>query len=164
MYDDTSPPVESDPSAAARSGASATSGGGREYARMARALEWLSEHFERQPTLAEAAAVAGMSEFHFQRTFARWTGLSPKKYVQFLTLQRAKTLLEFEEIARFAYDHPVFDQASIDAQSRLRSVQGRNRAWFCGAWTGYGFHEDGLKSALRIAGDFGVQAPWEAVL
>ena len=36
--------------------------------------------------------------------------------------------------------------------------------WFCGAWGGYGFHEDGLKSALRIIGDFGVEAPWPAVL
>lgn len=68
------------------------------------------------------------------------------------------------EIARFEYDHPVFDQAAIDAQGRLASLQGRNQTWFCGAWCGYGFHEDGLKSALRIIGDFGVEAPWPAVL
>ena len=68
------------------------------------------------------------------------------------------------EIARFDYDHPIFDQAAIDAQSRLTEIQGRNRTWYCGAWCGYGFHEDGLKSALRVIGDFGVEAPWPAVL
>jgi len=68
------------------------------------------------------------------------------------------------EIARFSYDHPVFDQAAIDAQSRLPQLQGRNRSWYCGAWCGYGFHEDGLKSALRIIKDFDVEAPWPTVL
>ncbi|MCP3870710.1 MAG: hypothetical protein GY703_21980 [Gammaproteobacteria bacterium] len=66
------------------------------------------------------------------------------------------------EIARFDYEHPIFDQAAIDAQSHLKSIQGHNETWYCGAWCGYGFHEDGLKSALRIIGDFGVEAPWSA--
>jgi predicted NAD/FAD-binding protein len=50
------------------------------------------------------------------------------------------------------------------AQEALPGIQGQNRAWFCGAWTGYGFHEDGLKSALRVAAALGVSPPWEAVL
>lgn len=58
-----------------------------------RALEWLSRNFERQPSLAEAAGHAGLSEYHFQRRFRREVGLSPKKYVQFLTLERAKEVL-----------------------------------------------------------------------
>ena len=58
-----------------------------------RALEWLSRNFERQPTLAEAAGHVGLSEYHFQRRFSRQVGLSPKKYVQFLTLERAKEAL-----------------------------------------------------------------------
>ena len=58
-----------------------------------RALEWLSRNFERQPSLAEAAGHVGLSEYHFQRRFRRQVGLSPKKYVQFLTLERAKELL-----------------------------------------------------------------------
>jgi predicted NAD/FAD-binding protein len=69
-----------------------------------------------------------------------------------------------QEIGRYRYDHPVFDQAAIDAQRRLHEIQGGNRTWFCGAWCGYGFHEDGLKSALRVVRDFGVEAPWPAVL
>lgn len=68
------------------------------------------------------------------------------------------------EIATYHYDHPLFDQAAIDAQGRLDSIQGRRRSWFCGAWCGYGFHEDGLKSALRVAADFDVEAPWPVVL
>jgi predicted NAD/FAD-binding protein len=60
----------------------------------------------------------------------------------------------------FQYQHPVFDQAAIDAQQQLDTIQGRNRCWFAGAWTGYGFHEDGLKSALRIARAFGVAPDW----
>lgn len=68
-----------------------------------------------------------------------------------------------EEIGRYHYDHPVFDQGAIDAQKRLPEIQGQNRAWFCGAWCGYGFHEDGLKSALRVVADFDVEIPWQPV-
>ena len=64
------------------------------------------------------------------------------------------------ELRRFVYDHPLFDLAAIDAQHRLPSLQGRRRTWFAGAWTGYGFHEDGLKSALRVAADFNSLPAW----
>ena len=65
-------------------------------------------------------------------------------------------------IARFSYEHPVLDQAASLAQSELPALQGQQRTWFCGAWTGFGFHEDGLKSALRVARAFGVEPPWKA--
>jgi predicted NAD/FAD-binding protein len=64
------------------------------------------------------------------------------------------------EIGRYEYEHPLFDLAAIDAQTRLPRIQGARRTWYAGAWTGYGFHEDGLKSALRVARDFGVQPAW----
>ena len=54
-------------------------------------------------------------------------------------------------LARFDYAHPVFDQAAVAAQARLEQIQGTERLWFAGAWTGYGFHEDGLKSGLAVA-------------
>lgn len=63
-------------------------------------------------------------------------------------------------IAEFDYAHPVFDQAAVAAQANLPQIQGRHRSWFAGAWTGYGFHEDGLRSALRVAEALGVSAPW----
>lgn len=53
-------------------------------------------------------------------------------------------------IAEFDYAHPVFDRAAVAAQQRLPALQGQRNTWFCGAWTGYGFHEDGLKSALDV--------------
>ena len=64
-------------------------------------------------------------------------------------------------IAEFDYAHPVFDRAAIDAQGRLNEIQGKHGVWFCGAWTGYGFHEDGLKSALAVTRRLGCPAPWE---
>jgi predicted NAD/FAD-binding protein len=54
-------------------------------------------------------------------------------------------------IASYDYAHPVFDKAAIAAQQDLHLIQGRNKTWFAGAWTGYGFHEDGLKSGLAVA-------------
>jgi len=52
---------------------------------------------------------------------------------------------------RIDYAHPVFDQAAIAAQSQLPLIQGVGGLWYCGAWTGYGFHEDGLKSGRAVA-------------
>ncbi|MRI31849.1 NAD/FAD-binding protein [Endozoicomonas sp. OPT23] len=61
----------------------------------------------------------------------------------------------------YLYDHPVFDQAAMSAQKRLWELQGRNRTWFCGAWFGYGFHEDGIQSGLAVAEALGnVRRPW----
>ncbi|BET09845.1 NAD(P)/FAD-dependent oxidoreductase [Pandoraea sputorum] len=66
-------------------------------------------------------------------------------------------------LGRYAYEHPLLDLAAVDAQSLLPALQGRRRTWFAGAWTGYGFHEDGLKSALRVARDFDVLPSWAAL-
>jgi predicted NAD/FAD-binding protein len=63
-------------------------------------------------------------------------------------------------LARFEYDHPIMDQPAIDAQQALTAIQGQNGLWYAGAWTGYGFHEDGLKSALRVAADFDTAPEW----
>jgi predicted NAD/FAD-binding protein len=54
-------------------------------------------------------------------------------------------------IASYEYAHPVFDKAAIAAQQDLHLIQGKYKTWFAGAWTGYGFHEDGLKSGLAVA-------------
>jgi predicted NAD/FAD-binding protein len=53
--------------------------------------------------------------------------------------------------ASFDYAHPVFDVAAIRAQGQVEALQGQHNTYFCGAWTGYGFHEDGLKSGLAVA-------------
>lgn len=54
-------------------------------------------------------------------------------------------------IGRYDYAHPVFDEAAVRAQARLPEIQGAGGIWFAGAWTRYGFHEDGLLSGLRAA-------------
>ncbi len=58
-------------------------------------------------------------------------------------------------LGEYAYDHPVFDLSAMQAQRRLTRLQGQQRTWFCGAWAGYGFHEDGLQSGLAVAGLLG---------
>jgi len=60
-------------------------------------------------------------------------------------------------IAEFDYEHPIFDARMIEAQKQLPQVQGQRRVWFAGAWTGYGFHEDGLKSGLAVAAGIAAQ-------
>ena len=64
-------------------------------------------------------------------------------------------------IAEFDYAHPLFDAAAIAAQRELALRPGQDRVWLCGAWNGYGFHEDGLKSALQVANALGCHAPWQ---
>lgn len=59
------------------------------------------------------------------------------------------------------YEHPLFDTAALAAQRKLWSLQGRNRTWFCGAYFGAGFHEDGLQSGLAVAEQLGgIKRPW----
>lgn len=65
-----------------------------DYVRVEKAIRFLDEHFRRQPSLGEAAAAVGLSEYHFQRLFRRWAGVSPKRFVQFLTADYARALLE----------------------------------------------------------------------
>lgn len=57
--------------------------------------------------------------------------------------------------ARIRYEHPRFDERAIRAQASLGDIQGQRRTWYCGAWTRYGFHEDGLVSAIRVARSLG---------
>lgn len=87
----------------------------------------------------------------------------PCKSAVMVTLNPFSPPAADKTIARFDYDHPVFDQAAIAAQTALASIQGKRRTWFAGAWTGYGFHEDGLKSALRVVADFGLAPSWAKV-
>lgn len=60
-------------------------------------------------------------------------------------------------IERILYHHPQFDQRSIAAQQRWREISGHNRTHFCGAYWGYGFHEDGVRSGLAVARDLGAR-------
>jgi AraC family transcriptional regulator of adaptative response/methylated-DNA-[protein]-cysteine methyltransferase len=68
----------------------------REFARMTRAIKFIEREFERQPRLAEIARHVGLSEFHFNRLFRRWTGLTPKQYLAEITSRAASTALRGE--------------------------------------------------------------------
>jgi predicted NAD/FAD-binding protein len=63
-------------------------------------------------------------------------------------------------LGEWEVEHPVFDLGAIAAQRRLADIQGRSRVWFCGAWAGYGFHEDGLASAEAVVA--GLHERWAA--
>lgn len=69
----------------------------------------------------------------------------------FVTMNPVTEPREDMVFAEFVYEHPLFDRAAIDAQTRLGEIQGNDRLWFCGAWCKYGFHEDGLTAGLRVA-------------
>lgn len=87
------------------------------YARLEAALAMIAESQTRQPSLEEMAAAAGMSPFHFQRIFARWVGISPKRFLQYLTLDYAKArLAEAASVLDAAYD------AGLSGPGRLHDL------------------------------------------
>ena len=65
-----------------------------DYQRIEQALSFLEHRHHEQPSLAQVAEHVGLSEYHFQRLFSRWVGISPKRFLQFLTKEHAKQLLE----------------------------------------------------------------------
>lgn len=84
----------------------ATTWDASDYARIAEAIRWLNAHYLDQPSLDELAEHLHISPFHLQRLFARWAGISPKRFVQYLTVEHAKQMLDAS--------HNVLD-ASLDS-------------------------------------------------
>ena len=76
----------------------------------------------------------------------------------FVTLNPAEQIRT--PIRQFSYSHPLFDQKAIRAQRDLQSIQGNGGVYFAGAWSRYGFHEDGLLSAMKVAELLNVEIPW----
>lgn len=73
----------------------------------------------------------------------------------FVTLNHSEEIHPAEIIRRITYHHPVFTPDAVTAQRRHGEISGRRRTYFCGAYWGYGFHEDGVKSALDVCRHFG---------
>lgn len=85
-----------------------------DYQRIAEAIEFINAHADQQPSLEEIAAQLNLSPFHFQRLFSRWAGVTPKKYLQILTVERAKQLLaEAQPLLAVA------DKVGLSSSSRL---------------------------------------------
>jgi predicted NAD/FAD-binding protein len=77
--------------------------------------------------------------------------------VRFLvTLNRGDSIRSHEVLQTIDYSHPVFTPAGIAAQARMHEIDGKDRVFYCGAWRGFGFHEDGVRSGLEVGARFGV--------
>ncbi len=127
--------------------------------RMAEAIGFLARNYRRQPSLDEAAQSVGLSPFHFQRLFTRWVGVSPKKFVAYLTLEHAKRLLEDStNVLEAAYD------AGLSGPGRLHDLAvtiealtpGELRERGRGLDIAYGFHPSPFGEALVMQTERGV--------
>lgn len=76
-----------------------------------------------------------------------------------VTLNRTAAIDPSRILRRMTYHHPVYTRASVAAQRRRAEIDGVNRTWFCGAWWGYGFHEDGMRSGVDVAAALGARWP-----
>lgn len=132
---------------------------GTTYGRIARAIRFLAENYADQPSLDEAARVAGLSPFHFQREFSRLAGVSPKSFVAHLTLERAKTsLAKGESVLNAALD------AGLSGPSRLHDLCLKIEAMTPGSYAkggaglklAYGFHPSLFGTALIVCTDAGL--------
>lgn len=85
-----------------------------DYERVERAIRYLDEHVTAQPSLGDVADAVGLSPYHFQRLFTRWAGVSPKRFLEFLTVEYAKSLLDD---ARSVLDTAV--EVGLSGPSRL---------------------------------------------
>ncbi len=81
----------------------------------------------------------------------------------FVTLNPIRPIPDEQVIRAFDYAHPLFDRQALSAQSALHLLQGKRNTWFCGAYFGSGFHEDGIKAGLTVAEAIsGTRRPWSA--
>ena len=61
---------------------------------------------------------------------------------------------------KIVYEHPIFNNSTNKAQKLINKIQGKDNIYFVGAWLGYGFHEDGISSAIEISKYFDIKVPW----
>ena len=110
-----------------------------------RRAAWAAWNYERAPQNGEGSAQVCLHYLLNQ--------LQPLPFSQpvVVSLNPVRAIDPARVLGRYDYAHPVFDLAAIRAQPLVGQLQGRQHTWFCGAWTGYGFHEDGLKSGLAAA-------------
>jgi AraC family transcriptional regulator, regulatory protein of adaptative response / methylated-DNA-[protein]-cysteine methyltransferase len=132
-----------------------------DYARIEQALAFLHENYHRQPTLEEIAASISLSEYHFQRLFTRWVGISPKRFLQYLTKEHAKELLaRSNDLLSVAYE------AGLSGPGRLHDLfvnceavtPGEYKAQGAGLHIAYGFHMTPFGEALLGVTERGVCA------
>lgn len=131
----------------------------RDYHRVAAIIHWLDTHHLDQPGLREIAASAGMSEFTLQRLFSRWAGISPKRFLQCLTLEHNKSLLRGAHSILSAGE-----SSGLSSVSRVHDLfvtchattPGDYRRGGAGLAIAYGFHDTPFGECLVAAHDGGL--------
>ena len=110
-----------------------------------RRAAWAAWNYERAPQRRDESARVCL-HYLLNR-------LQPLPFAQpvLVSLNPLQELPSEHVLGEYDYAHPVFDQPAIAAQRQLAQLQGQQHTWFCGAWTGYGFHEDGLTSGVAAA-------------
>ena len=130
-----------------------------DYQRIEKAIEFLAENYQQQPSLDEVARNVNLSEYHFQRLFRRWAGISPKRFVQFLTLEHAKQVLEeSRSVLDATYD------AGLSSPSRLHDLfvnaeamtPGEFKTKGAGLKISFGFHPSPFGECLLAATERGI--------
>jgi AraC family transcriptional regulator of adaptative response/methylated-DNA-[protein]-cysteine methyltransferase len=130
-----------------------------DYQRIEKAIKYLEEYFRDQPSLEEVAHYLNLSPFHFQRMFRRWAGISPKRFLQFLTIDYAKTLLDEA--------HTVLDatyESGLSSPGRMHDLfvtidavtPGEFRARGAGLQVFYGIHTSPFGECLLAATERGI--------
>jgi AraC family transcriptional regulator of adaptative response/methylated-DNA-[protein]-cysteine methyltransferase len=130
-----------------------------DYGRIESAIRFIETEALRQPSLAEIAAATGLSEFHFQRLFSRWVGISPKRFLQFLTKEYARRLLtESRDVLSVTYD------AGLSSPGRLHELfvtceavtPGEVKSRGAGLAIDYGFHPSPFGRCLVAVTERGI--------
>jgi len=130
-----------------------------DYERVEQAIKFLEQNFHHQPPLVEIADSVNLSEFHFQRLFSRWVGISPKRFLQFLTKEYAKELIaNSENILDVTYD------SGLSSPSRLHDLfvnceamtPGEYKTKGEGIKITYGFHPSPFGDCLLAVTDRGI--------
>ncbi len=130
-----------------------------DYQRIEQAIRYLEAHHERQPSLREVAESVALSEYHFQRLFTRWVGISPKRFLQYLTKEHVKALLaQSGDLLTVTY------QAGLSSPGRLHDLfvnaeavtPGEYKSRGEGLEIAYGFHPTPFGECLLAATERGI--------
>ncbi|MEO0362888.1 MAG: hypothetical protein AAF322_17330, partial [Pseudomonadota bacterium] len=84
----------------------------------------------------------------------------PTRHDFFVTLNASREPDPALTHAEFDYAHPAYDEAAFAAQARMDDIQGRGGYWYAGAWLGWGFHEDAVRTGLRVAEALDARPDW----
>ena len=129
-----------------------------DYNRIERAIQFIEANVNRQPDLREVAENVHLSEYHFQRLFTRWAGISPKRFLQFLTKENAKALLRQSNLLETAYSSGLSSPGRLhDLFVKCEAVTpGEYKLQGAGLRIAYGFHATPFGECLLASTDRGI--------